>query len=150
VLTHIKPPEGLPLLPLGIGCATICHVTNLLAPPSPRVALNAYERIADSWGLDINESAVLLGVSQRTAYRWLKENSRERAGDQNTLERISHLITIWEDLAALFGRSELARTWVKRPNADFGEQPPLQRMLHGNVEDLVFVRTYLDRARQGW
>jgi len=42
--------------------------------------LNAYERIAASWGLDINESAVLLGVSKRTAYRWLKENFRERAG----------------------------------------------------------------------
>ncbi len=121
----------------------------LLTQPSPRVALSAYEHIANAWGLGVDESALLLGVSPRTAYRWLKENHRGHVGS-NTLERISHLIAIWEDLAAFFGRNELAKTWVKRPNADFGEQPPLQRMLHGNVQDLVFVRTYLDRACQGW
>lgn len=121
----------------------------LLARPSPRVALTAYERIAEAWKLEPEHSAVLLGVSPRTVYRWLKEDRRDHIRP-DTLERISHLIAIWEDLAALFGRGEPARTWVKRENADFGDQPPLRRMLHGNVQDLVFVRTYLDRARQGW
>ncbi len=121
----------------------------LLAAPSARVALNAYERIAEAWGLDQEQSAALLGVSRRTVYRWFSEGGRDHVR-RDTLERISHLITIWEDLAAFFGRGELARTWVKRQNADFGDQPPLQRMLHGNVQDLVFVRNYLDRARQGW
>lgn len=124
-------------------------MTTLLAPPSARVALTAYERIAASWGLDQEQSAVLLGVSPRTVYRWLKEDRRDHVRP-DTLERISHLIAIWENLAAFFGRGELARTWVKRENADFGDQPPLQRMLHGNVQDLVLVRSYLDRARQGW
>lgn len=124
-------------------------MATLLSPASPRVALNAYERIADAWRIDPAQSAVLLGVSTRTAHRWFKENWRDHVRP-DTLERISHLIAIWEGLAALFGRGELARAWVKRENADFGDQPPLQRMLHGNVQDLVFVRTYLDRARQGW
>ena len=123
--------------------------TGLLAPPSPRVALNAYDRIAAAWNLDIKESATLLGVSERTAYRWLKEGRREHACDA-TLERIALLTVIWENLAAIFGRGDLARTWVKRENRDFGEQPPLQRMLNGNVTDLVFVQTYLDRVRHGW
>ncbi len=124
-------------------------MTTLLAPPSARVALNAYERIAQGWKLSPDQSAVLLGVSPRTVYRWFKEDRRDHVR-ADTLERVSHLIAIWEDLAALFGRGELAQTWVKRENADFGDRPPLQRMLHGNVQDLVFVRTYLDRARQGW
>jgi uncharacterized protein (DUF2384 family) len=68
----------------------------------------------------------------------------------DTLERISHLVAIWEDLSAIFGRGELARTWLKRDNADFGGRPPLKRLLRGYVQDLVFVRNYLDCARKGW
>lgn len=124
-------------------------MAKLLAPPSPHEALNAYARIAEGWALAPDHSAALLGVSPRTIHRWFREGRRDHMR-RDTLERISHLIAIWEDLYALFCRGELARTWVKRKNADFGDQPPLQRMLHGNVQDLVFVRTYLDRARQGW
>jgi uncharacterized protein (DUF2384 family) len=124
-------------------------MTALLAPPSARVALNAYRRIAEGWGLHPEQGATLLGVSPRTIYRWSKEDRRDSIR-ADTLERISHLVAIWENLAALFGRTDLARTWVARKNADFGDRPPLQRMLHGNVQDLVFVRTYLERARQGW
>lgn len=124
-------------------------MTALLAAPSPRVALNAFARIAEAWGLSVAESRQLLGVSERTVYRWLREGKRENA-DRGVLERVSHLVAIWGDLAALFGRGEVARGWVRRPNRDFGERPPLERMLHGNVADLVFVRTYLDNARHGW
>lgn len=124
-------------------------MAELLAPPSPRVALNAFERIAESWELNPEESATLLGVSSRTAYRILREGHREHARP-DTLERISHLVHIYEGLGALFGRTEIARTWVRRANMDFGEQPPLKRMLHGTVQDLIVVRDYLDRARQGW
>ena len=144
VSIHVTPG-----LPYDIRMDYNCQVAELLAPPSPRVALNAYDRIASAWGLGVKDSATLLGVSERTAYRWLKEGHRDHAS-ADTLERVALLTVIWENLAAIFGRSELARTWVKRPNADFGEQPPLQRLLHGTVTDLVFVRTYLDRVRHGW
>jgi hypothetical protein len=50
----------------------------------------------------------------------------------------------------LFGRGEIVRTWVRRPIRDFGDEPPLNRMVRGNVADLVFVRTYLDNVRHGW
>ena len=123
--------------------------TRVSAPVSARVALNAYVRIAEAWQLDYGESRRLLGVSERTVYRWLKEGRREAAG-RDVLERISHIVTIWEDLAALFGRGEIARTWVRRPNRDFGDEPPLKRMVRGNVADLVFVRSYLENARHGW
>ena len=121
----------------------------LLAHPRARVALNAFDRISRAWELGPEESAALLGVSRRTAYRILREGHREHARP-DTLERISHLISIYEDLAALFGDADIARTWVRRPNFDFGEQSPLHRMLHGTIQDLIVVRGYLDRARQGW
>lgn len=120
-----------------------------LSGPSPRVALNAFQRLTEAWSLSVEESEALLGVSNRTAYRIVREGQRENARHE-TLERISHLVHIYESLAALFGRTEIAKTWIRRPNADFGEQPPLQRMLHGMVEDLIVVRQYLDRAREGW
>lgn len=124
-------------------------MATLLKPGSPRVALNAYKRIAAAWRLDMNQSATLLGISQRTLHRWLHDGRPDHSRS-DTLERISHLVAIWEGLAAIFGRGEVARSWVTRPNDDFGGQPPLKRMLHGNVQDLLLVRTYLDRARQGW
>ncbi len=65
-------------------------------------------------------------------------------------ERIANLVVIWQDLAALFGPGEVAAGWVRRPNADFGDEPPLRRMTMGLMEDLIDVRRYLDLARQGW
>jgi hypothetical protein len=38
---------------------------------------------------------------------------------------------------------------VQQPNADFGEQSPLERMLAGNVRDLADVRRYVDAWRDG-
>jgi uncharacterized protein (DUF2384 family) len=105
--------------------------------------------MAGMWGLTVEEGAALLGISARTSHRWFREQRPDQLRP-DTLERISHLIGIWENLAAVFGQGEPATTWLKLSNSDFGGQPPLQRMLHGNVQDLVFVRNYLDRARQGW
>ena len=45
---------------------------------------------------------------------------------------------------------ELADGWVKRPNAFFGGQTPLERMAAGDVTDLAAVRAYIDAARAPW
>jgi hypothetical protein len=62
----------------------------------------------------------------------------------------SHLISIWEGAAAFFGSTDAGVEWLTNENADFGQARPLDVMLHGNVEDLIAVRRYLDIARQGW
>ena len=38
---------------------------------------------------------------------------------------------------------------MKRPNADLGGRPPLSRMLHGNVQDILFVRNYWTALAKG-
>jgi uncharacterized protein (DUF2384 family) len=118
----------------------------VLTEASPRVALGAFNRIADRWGLPPEQRAVLLGRSGRTAYRYEKPPNR-LAGDLR--ERISLLVGIYEDIRMLFGAGPIADGWVKRPNRDFGDHAPLDRMLAGQVGDLVAVRRYLAVARQG-
>lgn len=112
------------------------------------VALGAVQRIAERWRLNVVETARLLGVHQRTLRRMYEAPGREISSDVN--ERVANLIAIWENLAALFGRGPIADEWVRRPNRDFGDEPPLNRMTSGLMEDLIDVRRYLDLARQGW
>ena len=119
-------------------------MASLLTPPSPRVALNAYERMADAWALTAEDSAVLLGVSARTVHRWFREHCPDQLRS-DTLERISHLIAIWDDLAAIFGRGEPARSWLKRDNADFGGSRPYSACYTDTCK--ISLRAELSRPR---
>ena len=126
-------------------------MTTLLNPPSPRVALEAFSKLADRWALDHGQRARLLGRSERTAYRLSSAAGHaDRPLQRDTLERISLLVGIYEDVRAVFGSGPAADGWIRRPNDDFGGEPPLNRLLAGNVQDIIDVRRYLALARQGW
>lgn len=110
------------------------------------VALKMFFRITGEWGLSRSQQQILLGSPARsTFYRWLNEGGEV---PRDTLERISYIAGIASALQILLP-SGGDRDWVTRPNAVFGGQPALQRMLAGNVADLAFVRGYLDSQR-GW
>ena len=112
-------------------------------------ALRAFFRIGDAWGLDRRQRATLLASSERSVDRWKADaTSAELTRDQ--LERISYVLGIYGGLHAILGESPFADEWVRRPNGDFGDTPPLDRMLAGNVGDLAFVRSYIDAWRVGW
>ena len=111
-------------------------------------ALRAYPNIAKTWGLKEKEAARLLGVPESTYRRWRK--APEKAGiDVNHLERLSLILGIYKGLHILLPRKEAADTWIRRNNSHprFGGRPPLERMLGGQVADLVVVREHLDAAR---
>jgi uncharacterized protein (DUF2384 family) len=112
-------------------------------------ALRAFFRIADAWGLDQRQRARLLASSERSVVRWKSDaGSAELTRDQ--VERLSYVLGIYGGLHAILGESPFADQWVRRPNGDFGDAPPLDRMLAGNVGDLAFVRSYIDAWRVGW
>jgi uncharacterized protein (DUF2384 family) len=112
-------------------------------------ALRGFFRIADAWRLDRGQRATLLATSERSIDRWRADAGvADLARDQ--VERLSYVIGIYGGLHAILGESALADDWVWRPNADFGDAPPLDRMLAGNVADLVDVRRYVDAWRVGW
>ena len=59
-------------------------------------ALRAFLRIADLWGLPVDQQMILLGVTARsTLFKWKKSGS---ALPKDTLERISRILGIYEAL----------------------------------------------------
>ena len=108
--------------------------------------LRAFFRIADLWGLSMDDARVLLGrPSRATAYNW--RSGRVRTVPYDTVRRISYVLGIYKALQILYADAALADGWIKRPNAAFGGQSALARMLGGDVADLAAVRQYLDAAR---
>ncbi|MBT9486050.1 MAG: DUF2384 domain-containing protein [Rubrivivax sp.] len=131
----------------------------VLRPQPPAVSpeqmaaagLRAFGRIAEAWGLTVDEQIRLLGEPARsTFFAWRKQP--DKAGlSRDTLERLSNLLGIYKSLQILLPDAAAADAWVRQPNsaAPFGGRTALQHMLGGNVSDLNLVRRYLDGVRGG-
>ena len=114
--------------------------------------LRAFFRIAQDWELSTEEQIVLLGSPGRsTFFQWKKTPQTARL-NRDTLERLSLLLGIYKSLQILLPQPAASDSWVKRPNSapPFGGRRALDRMLAGNISDLVAVRQYLDAMRGGW
>lgn len=113
--------------------------------------LRAFMRIAERWGLSVDEQINLLGGPARsTFFAWRKQP--DKAGlSRDTLERLSNLLGIYKSLQILLPDEAAADAWVRQPNQAplFGGRSALARMLAGNVSDLNAVRRYLDAVRGG-
>ena len=113
------------------------------------VALRAFFRLAELWGLTMEQARLLLGrPSRATLYNW--KAGRVRSVPYDTLRRISYLLGIYKALQILYRDPQLADAWISRPNAAFGGQSALERMLAGDLTDLAAVRVHLDAVRGGW
>ena len=115
-----------------------------------RVAVKLFLGITDEWELTDDQRCTLAGLNSRTTlHNWRKKVSHNEAiklsGD--TLERLSYLSGIYKGVQLLFTDPDQWKTWVKKPNRDFGGQSALDRMLAGRVVDLSDVRRYLDSWR---
>jgi len=113
--------------------------------------LRAFERIAQAWGLTVDEQLKLLGEPPRSTYfAWRKQPERASLS-RDTLERLSNLLGIYKSLQILLPDPGAADAWVRQPNTApaFGGGTALARMLAGNVSDLNLVRRYLDGVRGG-
>ncbi|WP_460902035.1 MbcA/ParS/Xre antitoxin family protein [Paraburkholderia jirisanensis] len=114
--------------------------------------LRAFFRIAQDWDLSVDEQITLLGSPGRsTLFKWKAEPETARLA-RDTLERLSLLLGIYKALQILLPQPAAADAWIKRPNSapPFGGGRALDRMLAGNISDLVAVRQYLDAMRGGW
>lgn len=114
--------------------------------------LRTFFNIARDWDLSADEQIVLLGSPGRsTFFKWKAAPETARVG-RDTLERLSLLLGIYKALQILLPQPSTADAWIKRPNsaAPFGGRRALDRMLAGNISDLVAVRQYLDATRGGW
>jgi hypothetical protein len=115
----------------------------------PVKALAGAFLILDAWGVSAEQGRALLGSPPaRTFFSWRAGKAVRVPAD--TLRRIGYLAGIYKALQIVYSDGGLADSWVKRPNAAFAGQTPLQRMLGGDVTDLAAVRAYLDAARAPW
>ena len=126
-----------------------------LFQPNPVSAINfepamrGFFLVIDAWKVPAETARTILGQPpERTYYHWRKGHGVRLSHD--TLRRIGYVAGIYKALQILYSNSQLADSWVNRPNQDFGGQTPLQRMAAGDVTDLAHVRAYLDAARGLW
>ena len=125
-----------------------------VAQPLPEeqsaAAFRAFLKIAELWGLDVEQQLVLLGQPARsTYYKWKKGGADQLAPD--TLERLSYVLGTYKALQILFPDTDRADEWLWRPNDAplFGGRPAMERLLQGRVADLYVVRQYLDAQLGG-
>lgn len=133
--------------------ARASHPTQASKPPTLSAAgLRAFFNIARDWGLSGDEQMVLLGSPGRSTFFKWKSAPETAELKRDTLERLSYLLGIYKALQILLPDAAAADAWVKKPNIAplFGGKSALDRMLGGNVGDLLAVRQYLDARRGGW
>lgn len=113
--------------------------------------LRAFARIAEHWGLTVEEQRRLLGEPPRSTFFAWRRQPDKASLSRDTLERLSNLLGIWQSLQILLPDPAAADAWVRQPNQAplFAGRSALERMLAGNVSDLNLVRRYLDAARGG-
>jgi hypothetical protein len=113
--------------------------------------LRAFARIAEAWGLTVDEQLCLLGQPPRSTFFAWRKQPEKAALSRDTLERLSNILGIYKSLQILLPDAAAADAWLRQPNsaAPFGGGTALARLLAGNVSDLNFVRRYLDGARGG-
>lgn len=114
--------------------------------------LRAFFNIARDWGLGTEQQMVLLGSPGRSTFFKWKAAPESADLKRDTLERLSYILGIYKALQILLPDATAADAWVKKPNDAplFGGRSALERMLGGNVADLLAVRQYLDARRGGW
>ncbi len=105
--------------------------------------------IFERWDLDNAQARRLLGEpSPRTFQRWKQGEASGIPSD--TVWRLGDLMGIHKALRYMFTDPVRGYEWIRRPNAAFGGQSALGRMLAGAPSDLAAVRGYLDAERAGW
>jgi hypothetical protein len=113
------------------------------------VALKAFRRLVEAWGLTGHQAAALLGVSTSTWER-LKADGRQRSLGQDQMTRISVLVGVYKGLHLLFA-DQMADRWPQLSNSGplFERLSPVEAMIDGGIPVMLDVRRYLDAVRGG-
>jgi uncharacterized protein (DUF2384 family) len=114
-----------------------------------KVALKAYKRLVQEWGLKGEHAAALLDVSTSTWER-MKQEERDKSLSQDQLTRISALVGIYKGLHLLFA-DDMADRWPGLHNKAplFAGVSPIDSMLKGGIPQMLEARRYVDAVRGG-
>lgn len=106
----------------------------------------------DEWGLSSSQGLTLLGLDEtnRSTLNLWQARSKEGKAiglfSRERLERLSHLAQIYRGVTSAFPEGRCGLDWLLASNTDpvFEGQSPLEKMLHGTMEDLAEVQAYLE------
>ena len=131
----------------------------LLAPPrkleeidiDPAAVLPAVFRVLDAWGVSNRDRATILGLdSESTLYAWKRKPPARLASEK--LERLAHILWIYELLHALFGEGPAADNFFHRTNtaAPFNGAKPMELLSSGSFAAIHTIYQWLVAQTQGW
>ena len=114
-----------------------------------KVALKAYRRLVENWGLTGQQAAALLDVSTSTWER-LKQDGKDKTLSQDQMTRISALVGVYKGLHLLFADG-MADRWPSLGNKGplFAHLSPIDSMIRGGIPQMLDVRRYVDAVRGG-
>jgi len=106
-------------------------------------------QLFDHWKLNNEESLASLGLSTDNRGALSRYRKGEPiAANRDMLDRAGNLLAIHKDLRLLFPENrDLAYAWMKTPNKRFLGKTPVQMIADMGFPGLLYVRSYLDRAR---
>lgn len=101
--------------------------------------------VMSSWGVDDEQAARLLRLEDLTLED-LRDDPAQLRLDRDQVERLSYISSINQMLGALFD-SQTCRQWLvsPQPQAVFGGDSPLARMLGARVCDLYETERWLKK-----
>lgn len=118
-------------------------------------AVKAVLRMSRRWQLSDDELATLLGgLPVARVQHWRDQLAASEAVDAeltpDQIYRVRYLLGIDKTLHRLFSDEAQADCWIKRPHTapGFEGRTALEVMKRGYIEDLCFVRRYLDDVCQ--
>ncbi|MEI8362155.1 MAG: MbcA/ParS/Xre antitoxin family protein [Betaproteobacteria bacterium] len=106
-------------------------------------------KMFDLWNLTSEEKLAALGLSteNRAALARYKKGDAISAS-RDMLDRAGNLLAIHKDLRLLFPNNpDLAYAWMKTRNKALHGNTPIGTIAEMGFPGLLYVRSYLDRAR---
>ena len=102
-------------------------------------------KLLDTWNLEPDKAAVLLGFEESGKYHVERILSgREPLSGRDAKDRIVHLFHVRKTLSALFRDREVENEWLREPRSLFHDKSPMDLLLEGSMENLLLLRDYVE------
>jgi uncharacterized protein (DUF2384 family) len=102
-------------------------------------------KLLDSWRLEPDKAAVLLGLKEsgKGHVERILSGHVPLSG-RDAKDRIVHLFHIRRTLSALFQDREVENEWLREPRSLFHDKSPMDLLLEGSMENLLLLREYVE------
>ena len=109
--------------------------------------LQFIRKLLDSWNLELIDATGLLGFGPSDVDHVCNAlDGRVLIRGRDVADRIAHLVVIRATLRSLFRDLQVENDWLRETHDALDNHSPLSLLLGGSMEDLLFVREYVDAA----